>query len=112
MLKWPVLGDYFISETGLGATTFVPLGSLGHLRSGQQDLERDRQPGHAPGAVLGRQKGRGVAIPGNLSKSIRGNKKEVHWRKGGVDGSTEHPIVALQCVSERQRGNKQKHHAG
>ena len=31
MLKWPVLGDYFISETGLGATTFVPLGSLGHL---------------------------------------------------------------------------------
>jgi hypothetical protein len=25
--------------------------------SGQQDLERVRQPGHAPGAVLGRKKG-------------------------------------------------------
>jgi hypothetical protein len=32
VLKCPVFGDYFISETGLGATTFVPLGSLGHLR--------------------------------------------------------------------------------
>ena len=31
MLKWPVFGEYFISETGPGATTFVPLGSLGHL---------------------------------------------------------------------------------
>ena len=33
VLKWPVFGDDFISETGLGATTFVPLGSLGHLRA-------------------------------------------------------------------------------
>ena len=31
MLKWPVFGDNFISETVLGATTFVPLGCLGHL---------------------------------------------------------------------------------
>ena len=37
--------------------------------SGQQDLERVRQPGHAPSAVLRRQKGRGVAILGNLGKA-------------------------------------------
>ena len=43
VLKWPVFGDYFISETGLGATTFVPLGSLGHLRKSREMKEKDNK---------------------------------------------------------------------